>query len=225
MAQLQKPLEAHTDFIVSVHWDSIVCALVLLALVGLAAVVTVLLYGRGQLDSEQRGVAIGMASAFLTAVAMLALAAIFAGARIAASASMEFRLEILAASLIAPATSLFICIARLAKHRFFTPEDINGSALTEGTSRAKLLQSLLQNTLEQVALALPVYFICASIFPSHLLGLIPAAGAMFFVGRILFYVGYSGGAHSRAFGFAFTFYPTVVLGFIAVYHLVVRGAA
>jgi uncharacterized membrane protein YecN with MAPEG domain len=176
------------------------------------------------LNSEQRSVAIGMASAFLLAIALLTLAAIFAGDRIAPSASVEIRLELLAYSLIAPAASLFICIARLAKHRFFTPEDINGSALTEGTSRAKLLQALLQNTLEQVALALPVYFVCSFAFSSGLLVLVPAAAAMFFIGRILFYIGYSGGAPSRAFGFAFTFYPTVLLGSVAVYFLV-RNAA
>lgn len=172
---------------------------------------------------EQRGVAIGMASAGLVALALLTLAAIFGGARIGPSASVEFRLELLAASLLAPAASLFICIARLAKHRFSTPEDINGSALTEGTARARLLQALLQNTLEQVALALSVYLVCAFTLPSDLLGLIPAAAAMFFAGRVLFYIGYSGGAASRAFGFAFTFYPTVLLGCVAVYFLLVRG--
>lgn len=179
------------------------------------------------MNSEQRGVAIGMASALLMALAFFTLAAIFGEARIAPSASVKFRLELLAASLMAPAASLFICIARLAKHRFFTPEDINGSALTltEGTARAKLLQALLQNTLEQVALALSVYFACSFTLPSHLLGLIPAAAAMFFVGRVLFYIGYLGGAPSRAFGFAFTFYPTILLGCIAVYFLVVRFAA
>ena len=177
------------------------------------------------MDSEQRGVAIGMASAFLVALAILVLAAVFGGARIAPSASTEFRLELLAASLMAPAAALFICIARLAKHRFFTPEDINGSALTEGTSRAKLLQALLQNTLEQVALAVPVYSACSFIFPSHFLGLIPAAAASFLAGRVLFYIGYSGGASSRAFGFAFTFYPTTFLGLVAVYYLVVHSAA
>jgi hypothetical protein len=172
------------------------------------------------LNSEQRSVAMGMASAFSLAIALLTLAAFFGRDRIAPSASVEFRLELLAISLIAPAAALFICIARLAKHRFFTPEDINGSALTEGTSRAKLLQALLQNTLEQVALALPVYFICSFAFPGHLLGLIPAAAAMFFAGRILFYIGYSRGAPSRAFGFGFTFYPTVVIGCVAVYFLI-----
>ena len=98
-------------------------------------------------------------------------------------------------------------------------------ALTEGTSRAKLLQALLQNTLEQLALALPVYLACSFAFPSRFLGLIPASAAMFFVGRVLFYIGYSGGAPSRAFGFAFTFYPTVLLGVVAICFLVVRGAA
>lgn len=171
------------------------------------------------MNSEQRGVVIGMASAFLTAAAIFTLAAIYGGARFAANASTEFRLELLAVSLMAPAITLFICIARLAKHRFFTPEDINGSALTDGTARAKLLQALLQNTLEQVALALPVYLACSFILPGHLLGLIPAAAVMFIVGRMLFYIGYAGGAPSRAFGFAFTFYPTAILGLIATFHL------
>ena len=182
-------------------------------------------HGSLHLDSERRGVAIGMASAFLVALAIVTIAAIFGGAHIAPSVSVEFRLELLAASLMAPAASLFLCIARLAKHRFFTPEDINGSALTEGTARAKLLQALLQNTLEQLALALSVYFVCSFTFPSHLLGLIPVAAAMFFVGRVLFYIGYSGGAPSRAFGFALTFYPTVLLGCVAIYFMVFRGAA
>lgn len=177
------------------------------------------------MDSEQRGVASGMASAFLIALAILAFAAIFGRPHIAPSASVEFRLSLLAASLMAPAASLFICIARLAKHRFFTPEDINGSALAEGTSRAKLLQALLQNTLEQFALASSVYLVCSITFPSHLLGLIPAAAAMFLVGRVLFYIGYSGGAPSRAFGFAFTFYPTVLLGCVAIWFLIVRSLA
>lgn len=177
------------------------------------------------MDSAQRGVAVGMASAFLTAVVVLSLAATFGGTLTAANSSVEFRLELLAASLIAPAAALFICIARLAKHRFFTPEDIDGSALTEGTSRAMLLQALLQNTLEQLALAMPVYLSCSILFPSHLLVLIPAAAAMFFVGRVLFYLGYSGGAPSRAFGFAFTFYPTVFLGCMAVYFLATGGGA
>jgi uncharacterized membrane protein YecN with MAPEG domain len=111
-----------------------------------------------------------------------------------------------------------VCIARLAKHRFFTPEDIHGSALTTGTERARLLQSLLQNTLEQSALAVPVYVAICALGPLRVLSVVPVAAAMFLVGRVFFFAGYAKGAPSRAFGFALTFYPTVILllGMIAL---------
>ena len=169
------------------------------------------------MDGTQRGVAVGMASALLVAVAIFIVVVIFAGHGIVSPAPLEFRLWLLAVSIIAPALTLFVCIARLAKHRFFTPEDIHGSALSGGTARARLLQSLLQNTLEQLALALPVYMSCAFVYPSRFLGVIPAAAAMFLVGRILFFAGYSNGAPARAFGFALTFYPTILLGCAAIF--------
>lgn len=176
------------------------------------------------MDRAQRGVAVGMASALLTSAAILIIAVIFGGPSLASGASLELRAWLLAVSILAPAISLLICIARLAKHRFFTPQDINGSALTEGTPRAKLLQALLQNTLEQLALAFPVYLSCSFIYPSRFLGAIPATAAMFLVGRLLFFAGYSNGAPSRAFGFALTFYPTVLLACAAVFFLITRGA-
>lgn len=181
--------------------------------------------GRPPLTPDQRGVAMGMASALLAAVAVFSLAAILGGASSGFGSSLESRLEVLAACLLAPAATLLFCIARLAKHRFFTPEDINGSALTEGSMRARLLQALLQNTLEQSALALPVYLLGALLLPGHLLGLVPAAAAMFLTGRALFYAGYAGGAASRALGFALTFYPTVLLAVIAVGAWILRLAA
>jgi len=174
------------------------------------------------MDGTQRGVLAGMASAFLAAVGIFILAVIFTGPGLASRASFDFRVELLAASVLAPALSLFVCIARPAKHRFFTPEDINGSALTDGTARAKLLQALLQNTLEQAALAVPVYLSCSFACTARFLGIIPAAAAMFFVGRVAFFTGYASGAPARAFGFGFTFYPTVILGCATVVFLVTR---
>jgi MAPEG family protein len=87
--------------------------------------------------------------------------------------------------------TLLICIARLAKHRFFTPEDINGSALTAGTERARFLQALVQNTLEQSCLAVPVYIATSIVAPDFLLPLVPAAALMFLVGRLAFFAGYA----------------------------------
>jgi cell division protein FtsW (lipid II flippase) len=46
MAQLEKLPEAHTDFIISVQWDGVVWALVLLGLAGAALVIGFLLYRR-----------------------------------------------------------------------------------------------------------------------------------------------------------------------------------
>jgi uncharacterized membrane protein YecN with MAPEG domain len=70
---------------------------------------------------------------------------------------------------------------------------------------------MLQNTLEQSCLAFPIYIAAPIVAPAALLPLVPAAATMFFVGRLLFFAGYANGAPSRAYGFALTFYPTVLL--------------
>lgn len=106
---------------------------------------------------------------------------------------------------------LVINIAMVANHRFFTPEDIDGGGLTAGTARVRLLQSMLQNTLEQTVLAIAVHLIWASVMPPGWLAAIPAAALLFAAGRVLFWRGYASGAPSRALGFGLTFYPSVAL--------------
>ena len=163
------------------------------------------------LSSAQRGVAKGMALAALTTVAGFSLAHWGMPTITLVEDSLRGRLSLLATALMLPGLTLMLCIGRLAKHRFFTPADIDGGALTEGTVTARLLQSLLQNTLEQVMLALIAYFAATLLLPFNFLSLIPAAALMFFVGRVLFFRGYTQGAPSRAYGFALTFYSTVLL--------------
>ncbi|NBX53672.1 MAG: MAPEG family protein [Betaproteobacteria bacterium] len=162
-------------------------------------------------DSTQSGVARGMVTAVAVAICSFAVAYVFQRPDVSSQTTFLMRLKLAAWASLAPASTLFLCIARMAKHRLFTPQDIQGSALTEGTERAKLLQSLLQNTLEQTVLTVPVYFAAALLFPPTLLPLVAAAGALFGVGRILFFSGYAGGAPSRATGFGLTFYPSVAL--------------
>ncbi len=111
-------------------------------------------------------------------------------------------------------------IAALARHRFFNPSDIDGGGLTEGTSTAKVLQSMLQNTLEQVVLALATHLLWAAVMPWRWQAAIPVAVMLFFLGRALFWRGYGHGAPARALGFALTFYPTVVMLFGVVVNLV-----
>ena len=163
------------------------------------------------MDKTQYGVVRGMGLALLTAFAAFAVSAMYASRVWGVGSDPSARVTIAAWSLVLPAFVLFVCIARLAKHRFFTPEDIHGSGLTGGTDKAKLLQALLQNTLEQACLALPVYTATSIVAPAPLLPAVPAAAAMFLVGRLFFFAGYANGAPSRAYGFGLTFYPTVML--------------
>lgn len=106
---------------------------------------------------------------------------------------------------------LILAIGNLARHRFFTPADIDGSGLTGGTDRAHVLQAILQNTLEQAVIAVIAHLFWAAVMPFGAQAAIPVAAVLFVIGRICFAAGYAGGAGARAFGFALTFYPTVVL--------------
>jgi MAPEG family len=106
---------------------------------------------------------------------------------------------------------LLVAVGRLAGHRFFTPADIDGGGLTEGTPKAKLLQTLIQNTLEQCLLAIPAYGAWLWLAPAGRGGLVVLCAGCFALGRLLFFAGYARGAPFRALGFTLTFYPTVGL--------------
>ena len=166
-----------------------------------------------------------MAAAVVFAVGVFAVAYFLQWPNFPSQTPVVLRLKLAAWATLAPAAVLFVCIARLAKHRFTTPQDIHGSALTEGTERARLLQALLQNTLEQAVLAIPVYLATALVFPPRLLPLVAAAAALFVIGRIAFFRGYAAGAPSRAAGFGLTFYPSVALLISVVAVAVLHGDA
>ena len=118
---------------------------------------------------------------------------------------------------------LGISIGLLARHRFFTPEDIDGGGLTQGTETANVLQTTLQNTLEQTVLAVLVHLAWAVLMPMAWMSAIPAAVVLFLCGRVMFVRGYRGGAPSRAIGFALTFYPSVLMIVIMVGYAVWRA--
>jgi MAPEG family len=157
-----------------------------------------------------------MALAVGIAILAFGVAYILQWPNVSKFADTSSRMKLASLAALAPTAMLFLCIARLAKHRFSTPQDIQGSALTVGTERALLLQSLLQNTLEQTALALPIYCAASLFFPVSLLPLVVAAAVLFAVGRLLFFVGFASGAPSRAAGFGLTFYPSVALLFAVI---------
>lgn len=117
-----------------------------------------------------------------------------------------------------PLFTLMIAIMRVANHRFYTPEDIDGSGLTNATPGIQLLRAVLQNTLEQTVLAVSAYLIWAAVMPLRWLRVIPMAAVLFTVGRLLFARGYRSGAGGRAIGFGLTMYPNAaMLATIAVF--------
>jgi hypothetical protein len=110
-----------------------------------------------------------------------------------------------------PMLTLMISIMRVANHRFSSPDDIDGSGLTVGTSRVLILRAILQNTLEQTVLAVAAYSIWAAAMPQSWLRAIPIAALLFVTGRILFARGYDRGAPGRAMGFGLTAYSTFAM--------------
>ena len=108
------------------------------------------------------------------------------------------------------------CVAMLGRHRFYSAEDIGGAGLTSPTAKARELQAVLQNTLEQVVLAIVVHALWAVVMPVRWAAGILAATGLFALGRFFFIRGYSRGAGARALGFVLSFYPTMFMLFVVI---------
>jgi hypothetical protein len=125
-----------------------------------------------------------------------------------------------------PVLVLMVAIMRVANHRFYTPADIDGSGLTDGTPEVRVLRAVVQNTLEQALLAVAAYAIWAVVMPYSWLRLIPIAALLFVAGRVLFARGYARGAPGRATGFGLTAYPTfgmlATVGMVLLFRLLFR---
>lgn len=161
----------------------------------------------GKQTGVLRGMAAGLAGTLLALGLALAVApaALLPEPGLPAALAHALRWDALVVACLA------INIAMLARHRFFTPDDIDGGGLSAGTPTAHILQSTLQNTLEQTVLALATHAVWATTMPRAAQAAVPVAAMLFVVGRVLFWRGYAHGAPSRALGFALTFYPSVAM--------------
>lgn len=163
------------------------------------------------LTEKQSGVLKGMLLGAIIALAIVILGAWFNPFSFNENMGAIDRLGIAITSALLPAILLAISVGRLAKHRFFTPEDIDGGGLSKGTQQAEVLQSLLQNTLEQFAIAIIAYLSWAIVMPATTLSVVPLAAIAFTIGRIMFFAGYKQGAPSRAMGFTLSFYTSLAM--------------
>ena len=102
---------------------------------------------------------------------------------------------------------LLATIGNVARLRFFSKNDIDGSSSEKESADVRDARAILQNTLEQVVFAIVTHVIVAAVFDRPT-ALITALVFLFFVGRLMFWVGFKHGAKRRAFGFGLTFYPS-----------------
>ncbi|MEC8568615.1 MAG: MAPEG family protein [Pseudomonadota bacterium] len=112
---------------------------------------------------------------------------------------------------------LLVSIGRLASQRFFHVDDIDSQHVGHRSVEAKRMQSVIQNTLEQVMLALMVYVFWLIVMPPVYLSGLSLGSCLFLLGRVVFIAGFDGGASTRAFGFALTYYSTIVLMLIIIF--------
>lgn len=157
------------------------------------------------LTRTQTGVALGMAAGFVLTVAG------FLVPTGPAPADTAERIALWAACSASAGFWLLLCVGRLAGHRFFTPEDIDGGGVRGNSAEAALIQAVLQNTLEQAVLASLGWAAWLWLGPGGDGARVAVLALYFAAGRLLFFAGYSRGAPWRALGFTLTFYPTVGL--------------
>lgn len=112
-------------------------------------------------------------------------------------------------------------IAHIAKMRFFDQAIINPLHEIENIKLLKAKQ-YLSNTLEQVVLATLVYILIFLIISLDSLYMITLLSIVFFIGRVLFFIGYDKGASRRALGFTLTFYPTVIAGLVVILEILMH---
>jgi hypothetical protein len=175
------------------------------------------------LTDKQRGVLKGMTIGAATSLIVIIAAILLGPALLSPEASAGERLAFALQADAFLALWLGVSIGLLARHRFFTPEDIDGGGLTRGSETANVLQATLQNTLEQTVLAVLVHLAWATLMPVSWMAVIPAAAILFLSGRVLFIRGYRGGAPSRAVGFALTFYPSVLMLVMVIGAVIISG--
>lgn len=163
------------------------------------------------LSTKQRGVVRGVLSAALVTVAAFTVVIAWPPSSLLPAADFAARMAFVVHVDLAVAACLAVTIGALARHRFFTPEDIDGGGLTNATGDARTLQAVIQNTLEQSVLAVLAHLAWAATVPRGWMAVVPVATVLFVLGRVLFWRGYAHGAPSRAIGFGLTFYPSVLM--------------
>lgn len=116
----------------------------------------------------------------------------------------------------APGLVMAAMVMRVATRRLGDEGAMRGAPLQ---GKAAVDQRVLQNTLEQVVLALCIWPAAAVLLGEQGPGMIMTLGAGFAVARVVFWVGYHLSPMLRVVGFAASFWPTVLVALWALWRL------
>jgi uncharacterized membrane protein YecN with MAPEG domain len=164
---------------------------------------------------NRRGkVAAGMMAGLIWALGLLWVAASFV------TLPVFTLMPTIMTAFLAPGLVLMSMIGRIAQRRFFDEIAIDGGALS---GAGDIDQRVLQNTLEQLVLALAIWPAAAVLLAGAGPGVIVTLGIGFAIARLAFWAGYHVSPPLRAFGFAATFYPTVLVAVWALWKLATIG--
>ncbi|WP_413361228.1 hypothetical protein [Prochlorococcus sp. MIT 1201] len=119
-----------------------------------------------ELSIKQSGVLHGMLTGTAISIGIIIFGILLNPFNFHSNLALLEKSSVLFKSLIILALCLTFSIGRLAKHRFFSPDELDGKGLRTDSDRAILLQYLLQNTLEQSVLAAFVYGTWTFVMPS-----------------------------------------------------------
>lgn len=158
----------------------------------------------------QAGVRKSAIAALLVSLVMLAAAWHFGVGWPVKAASDSERLAFVFRCELAIGFVLWAMIARVGAMRYFSPHDIGGVGNGPERREIAVARAALQNTIEQSVLAILAHLALALALPADRMAVIAMLTGLFVVGRIAYWFGYLRGGPSRAFGFALTFYPTII---------------
>ena len=173
----------------------------------------------GRLNREQRRILAGMGAAALLTAAAFASSEWLFGSLVPPLRTTADRIAFVIRADLLVAGTLAMCIAAVAYLRFCSGSARRGSAFPSSDRKVAVASAVLQNTLEQAALALMAHLALATLLRGPQMALIPVLSVLFCLGRFFFALGYTRGVARRAFGFGVTFYPSVaalILSFVLV---------
>ena len=112
------------------------------------------------------------------------------------------------------------CVHAVSTGRYRSPDDIRGSAFGPPSTAIAVRRAVLQNSVEQVLLAVGAHLILATLLRGDELRMIPILVILFLVGRVAFALGYARGPGARGFGMAITGLANIVAYGIAIWLLI-----